>query len=115
MSNLSLRIGGREYSVACAAGEEAHVTKLGQIIDAKLASLEGSAGHGETRGLLFAALLLADELHDTMSRAKDALQIVEDARKQADSALARQAEMLDHLAERMENLARRLEHGAANA
>ncbi len=64
MSNVTLHIGGRDYTMACAAGEEAHVIGLGQAIDAKLKSLEGSAGMSEVRQLLFAALILADELHE---------------------------------------------------
>jgi len=68
MSNLALVIGGREYTVACAAGEEAHVRQLGRLIDEKLQSLPGGAGQGESRSLLFAALLLADELHELRNR-----------------------------------------------
>jgi cell division protein ZapA len=64
MSNLDLSIGGRNFTVACAPGEEAHISALGQIIDAKVASMNGAAGQGEARMMLFAALLLADELHE---------------------------------------------------
>jgi len=64
VSNVSLSVGGRDYVVACAPGEEEHVADLGRMIDAKLASLPLSATQGETRALLFAALLLADELHE---------------------------------------------------
>ena len=64
MSNVALSVGGRDYVVACAAGEEEHIADLGRMIDAKLASLPLSATQGETRALLFAALLLADELHE---------------------------------------------------
>jgi cell division protein ZapA len=64
MSNVSLSVGGRDYVVACAPGEEEHIADLGQLIDAKLATLPLSATQGETRALLFAALLLADELHE---------------------------------------------------
>jgi cell division protein ZapA len=64
VSNVSLSVGGRDYVVACAAGEEEHLIDLGRMIDAKLASLPLSATQGETRALLFAALLLADDLHD---------------------------------------------------
>ncbi len=63
MSNVTLQIGGRSYIVACAEGEEAHVEALGQLIDVKIRDL-GTSGHNEVRLLLFAALLLADELHD---------------------------------------------------
>jgi cell division protein ZapA len=64
MSNVTLRIGGRDYTMACAEGEEEHVSGLGQLIDSKLQSLAGSAGMSEVRQLLFAALILADELHE---------------------------------------------------
>ncbi|MFN5084433.1 MAG: cell division protein ZapA [Novosphingobium sp.] len=66
MSNVTLTIGGRNYTVACAAGEEDHVTGLGQAIDAKIQSM-GAAGTNEIRQLLFAALLLADEVHEAKS------------------------------------------------
>lgn len=64
MSQVALRIGGRNYTVACAAGEEAHVSKLGELIDAKLQQLGGNPSPQESQNLLFAALLLADELHE---------------------------------------------------
>jgi cell division protein ZapA len=64
MSNVRLNIGGRDYSVACAAGEEPHVAMLGREIDDKLRAMGGVSGSSETRMLLFAALLLADELHE---------------------------------------------------
>jgi cell division protein ZapA len=105
MSNVTLSIGGREYAVACAEGEEAHVTGLGQLIDAKLATMGGAAGQAETRSLLFAALLLADELHEARTQ-------LQDLRAQRDSALSSDTELagwLEQFAGRVENLATRLE------
>ena len=64
MSNITLTIGGRDYAVACDPGEEAQVARLGAMIDAKLASMGTAASQGETRNLLFAALLLADEVSE---------------------------------------------------
>jgi cell division protein ZapA len=63
VSNLDLTIGGRRYTVACASGEEAHVTELGRIVDTAITA-NGLASQTETRTLLFAALMLADELHE---------------------------------------------------
>ena len=68
MSNVTLQIGARSYQVTCSAGEEAHVEGLGQMIDGKIREL-GQSGHNEARLLLFAALMLADELHDTRANA----------------------------------------------
>lgn len=67
MSNVTLNIGGRQYLVACAAGEEDHVTRLGETIEAKVREI-GAAGNNEVRLLLFAALLLADENHELKAR-----------------------------------------------
>jgi len=64
MSNVNLQIGGRSFTVACAPGEEEHISGLGRMIDARLAAMGGAAGQTETRTLLFAALLIADELHE---------------------------------------------------
>jgi cell division protein ZapA len=64
LSRVTLMIGGRDYAVACAEGEEAHVAGLGQMIDAKLAELPSATAQSEVRSLLFAALLLADEVSE---------------------------------------------------
>lgn len=100
MSNVNLQIGGRTFTVACATGEEEHISGLGRMIDAKLHAMGGAAGQNETRMLLFAALLLADELHDirTNGAAPTPPAPVEDPK----------------LAERLENLALALEKCAAH-
>lgn len=64
MSNVTLTIAGRDYVVGCASGEEEHIADLGRMIDARLASLPPAAVQGESRALLFAALLLADEVFE---------------------------------------------------
>jgi cell division protein ZapA len=98
MSNVTLTIGGRHYTVACAEGEEAHIEKLGRTIDGKLSGMPNLSGQSEARTLLFAALLLADELHEGGgSRADDP------------SAEAEAAEALELLASKLEMLAERLE------
>lgn len=58
MSNVALWVGGRSYTVNCAAGEEDHIAEL---------SAMGAPGQNETRNLLFAALLLADEVFELKS------------------------------------------------
>lgn len=67
MSNVKLTIGGRDFTVASANGEESHVEMLGRMIDDRLKRMGSAAGQSETRMLLFAALLLADELHEAHS------------------------------------------------
>jgi cell division protein ZapA len=105
MSNVTLDIAGRRYTIACAAGEEAHVGMLGASINARLASLPNVAGQSEPRTLLYAALLLADELHE----ARKAAQPVERTPEMQQA----QAEPLENLAERLESLAAKLEQAGA--
>lgn len=104
MSNVNLSIGGREYAVACAAGEEAHVIGLGQIIDAKIAAM-GGGSHTETRALLFAALLLADEVHEL----KAAKGTAPSAAPSPAASPAIPPERMAAIAERLENIAAALE------
>ena len=106
MSNVSLEIGGRQFSVASADGEEEHVALLGRRIDEKLRAMGGAAGQSESRMLLFAALLLADEIHEMTVRGG--------APASADdgSAVAKVAEGIEAAARRIENLALSLEQAA---
>ncbi|MFZ9394706.1 MAG: cell division protein ZapA [Erythrobacter sp.] len=69
MSTVALRIGGKSYTVACADGEEAHLAHLGAMVDEKLRQMEGNLALQEAQNLLFAAILLADELHEARAPA----------------------------------------------
>ena len=101
MSNVALTIGGRQYTVACAAGEEEHVAQLGASIDAKVASAQGLANQSEARTLLYAALLLADELHEAGAASASGAPVAADTGEDAAA--------LEDIATRLEDLAARLE------
>ena len=65
MAEVELTIAGRPYKVACRNGEEENLRAAGALVDAK--SREALSGLGtlsESRQLLFAALLLADQIVD---------------------------------------------------
>ena len=65
MAEIDVFIAGRAYKVACRDGEEDSLRKAASLVDAK--SREALAGLGtmsEARQLLFASLLLADQLVD---------------------------------------------------
>lgn len=104
MSNVQLKIGGRSYMVACGDGEEEHVTALGQMVDDKLNTGGAPATQSESRSLLFAALLLADELHERRAEG-----IRQESLGETEALIADQASAL---AERLENLATWLESDA---
>lgn len=105
MSNVTLKIGGRDYTMACADGEEAHVSELGRLIDGKIQQM-GGATQSEPRQLLFAALLLADELHEVRHRGGAA---------PAPATIPDHAPALEAIAERLEKYAATLEGGAGSA
>jgi cell division protein ZapA len=105
MSNVTLAIGGRSFTVACAAGEEDHVAGLGRMIADKLTAMGDLSSQSESRMLLFAALLLADELHEATVRAPAA----RPAAPSPSPLTAISAQRLEAIARRLENLAARLE------
>lgn len=105
MSNVTLKIGGRQYAVACSPGEEEHVVSLGQAIDAKIISMGTAGGQNEVRSLLFAALLLADEVDEARrSKGESALTPA------TEDPLEAIAPALDRIATRLENLATQFEN-----
>ncbi|HET9459133.1 MAG TPA: cell division protein ZapA [Sphingomicrobium sp.] len=63
MAEVDLIIGGRPYKVACRDGEEENLRAAARLVDAKSReAVEGLGTLSEARQLLFAGLLLADQL-----------------------------------------------------
>jgi len=69
MGQVNVSINDRSYSVACGDGEEEHLRELARYLDGHVADLAKSVGQvGDTRLLLLAGLLLADEYSDALKR-----------------------------------------------
>lgn len=69
MSQLEITINSRDYQIACDDGEEEHLTYLSRYVDKHVSDLAESVGDvGETRLLLMAALVIADELSESTGR-----------------------------------------------
>lgn len=97
MAEVDLSIAGRPYRIACRDGEEENLRAAATLVDAK--SREALAGLGtlsEARQLLFASLLLADQLVEQRGGQP----------RSFDDSLADRAELL---AGKLESLADRLE------
>lgn len=105
MSEVTLQVGGRAYTVSCADGEEAHVQRLASVVDGKLAAMGGSLAPGDAKNLLFAALILADEAEE--ARGAPALPHADGA-PEPTSGLA-VASRIEAIADRLEKLASALE------
>lgn len=85
MSEVALQIGGKTWRVACAPGEEDRVLRLGATVADKLASM-GTTGTADAQNMLFASLLLADELLEGREGLKTAQSDADAAKRDADSA-----------------------------
>jgi len=115
MAMVDIEIGGRRYDVACRDGEEAHLHMIASIVEGKVREATAAVGGlQEVRQLLFAALLLADELSEIRSRPTPVPGPEEEAAAAA-SADPEIAEAMERLADRMEQVARRLEGGRVSA
>ena len=103
-SVVTVRLNGNPYQIGCGAGEEAHVSKLGEEVESIMQSLVASVGQiGEARLLAMVALILADRANgQTEDVAKDG----QLATTSADQDTA--AEALEMAAARITTLATRL-------
>ena len=65
MAQLTVKINGYAYTIGCADGQEQHLQAMAEQIEARVARIKALGSQsGESRLLVQAALLMADELHD---------------------------------------------------
>jgi cell division protein ZapA len=106
MANIDIDVAGRGYSVSCRDGEEEHLRALAAIVDRRAQdAAEALGGLTESRQLLFAALLIADDLKDARAGAG----LPDPTPPRPDPAVA---EALERIAGRLEALATTLEPAA---
>ncbi len=113
MPLVNVMVNGRAYTIACDEGEEDHLRDLAGIVDAKAREVLGSVGQvGDTRLLLMAALLIADEHHGAESRlsaSHKAAEALSDARgtleTRAAEAESAAADALELAAKKIEDIA----------
>lgn len=111
MASVDVEIASRRYTIACREGEQAHLRDVAAIVDKRAQDAAQALGSlGEARQLLFASLLLADDLKEQRSAA-DVTGGAAVAPSEPDPAVA---DALERLAQRVESLAERLEQGTPN-
>ncbi|WP_439573654.1 cell division protein ZapA [Phreatobacter sp.] len=116
MAHVSVTINGRQFRMACDDGQEGHLLKLADDINARIDQLKGSFGEiGDTRLTVMAAIMVADELVDVGRRLKTAEQELASLREQRALTIERMerendrlATMVDQAAETVERLTDRL-------
>jgi cell division protein ZapA len=109
MANVDIEVAGRHYNVACREGEQEHLQSVAAVVNQR--ALDATAALGslsETSQLLYAALLIADDIKEIRAGAG----IPDPLPPPPDPAVA---QALERLAARMETLADSLERGAESA
>ena len=105
MAQVDVNINGRDYQIACDDGQEAHLVQLGEYVDRRVKELATAVGQvGDSRLLVMASLLIADELAETYAELKKTNEAAESASS---------TEIEDRLAEIVEAAAARIEAAAA--
>ena len=113
MSQISITINGREYSIVCDDGQEQHLSRLAEYLDTRVAELVDSVGQiGDARLLLMVGLLIADELSDAYAELS-ALRDGTDGALSTQASETAVARMNDDLAAVIESASRRIEAIAA--
>lgn len=117
MSVVSIKVNGKDYSVACDNGEEERLIALAAEVDERVQSIVFGmkSKPNEAMGILLAALMMADELYE---KTKENQELETEARKAIARASVRRsqgdtdgriAEMEAAMAATMEEIAARIE------
>ena len=115
MAQIEIEVAARRYTVACRDGEEEHLRALAAVVDKRAQDAAAALGSlTESKQLLFASLLLADDLNEKGAAAAPAAPTPPPAEAPSPPD-PRLADALERLAERVESLADGLEARAASA
>jgi cell division protein ZapA len=112
---LDVTVNNRTYSIACGEGEEDHLRKLGQRVDEKVRELLGSVGQlGDTRLLLMASIMLADEHLELSTKLEEKTRELAGFSDVKESVSGHRNKTEGVAADRLEAAAHRLEELAAS-
>jgi cell division protein ZapA len=104
MAQVEITINGQPYRVACEDGQEKRLGELARMVDAHIGDLVEQIGQvGQTRLLVMASLLVADELMELREAASDVPADGDDE----DQGLA--AAAMNRVSSRLEAIADRLD------
>ncbi len=105
MPQVTLRINGYSYTIGCKDGEESHLEAMGAEVSRRIDGVRLAAGpSGESRMLLMAALLMADDIFELRRKLEAAKP--NEAQPKPDPRLGRK---LSRIAKRAEEIAEGLE------
>lgn len=108
MAQVTVIINGYSYTVGCENGQEGHLLAMAAQVETRIDSIKAlGSSSGEQRLLVLAALLMADELHDTKVETDTLRKLVADkGRSKPEGDVSRK---VSRLAARAEQIADGLE------
>ena len=115
MPLVNVMVNGKAYTLGCGEGEEAHLKELAALVDVKVREALNMVGAqaSEAKLMLTAALLLADEHHETLEKLGDTTQTAGSLQGERD-LLSQKAQAAQSIAaDALENAATRVEAIAA--
>jgi len=118
MPLVNVMINGRAYTLGCDEGEAEHLKELAGLVDAKAREALNMVGQqaGDTKMMLMAALLIADEQHDAVQQLAASQAAASSAgesqalQERLERAEGEAADALESAAARIEAIAARLVH-----
>jgi cell division protein ZapA len=106
MAQVTIQINGKPYAVGCEDGQERHLAELAAMFDRQVRQVSEDVGQlGETRLFLMGALLLADELHETLEKLRSAQEQVAAADGEHTRLEVKAVSAIENAAKRIEKLA----------
>lgn len=116
MAHVQVTVNSRSYTLACDDGEEEHLKQLANYLDHHIQELSETIGPvGETRLILMAGLMVADELSGAIDRLNKIEEELKDLKASRDDVTERMrksesdtASAIDSAADRIEAIARQL-------
>ncbi len=107
MAQVTIRINGYAYTVGCDDGQENHLMQMAQSVEERINSIKAIGGQsGESRLLVLASLLMADELHDQtilLERLKAELSRAPEQQAETRRRLAKLADRAEEIASNLES------------
>ncbi|MGH1455327.1 MAG: cell division protein ZapA [Alphaproteobacteria bacterium] len=119
MSEVTLKINKRGYSLSCDEGQEGRLTDLAHYVDGRLQDIAASgAATNESHLLVLTSLVLADEvyeLRDEVGKMNDYIRQVQDGRSMpVQNGISSEdeqmiVEAIEYLAHKIESIAKRVQ------
>ena len=117
MPLVNVMVNGKAYTLGCGEGEESHLKELASLVDVKVREAQNMVGAqaSDAKLMLTAALLLADEHHETLEKLGDTAEAAGSLQgerdllsEKAEAATSIAADALEAAAARVEAIAGRM-------